>query len=157
MDLDYVRAQQAAGRSLADIGADPQVQLSAGALSRRLRGETGNHPPAVTREDLTALIRQGCTSMQVADVLGCTASTVNYYARKYRLFDQMPTQRPERIRGVTDEERHDLHLWYVRDGETLDAIAARMGCSHSTVQRRLLDAGIELRSPGVGARRAVPT
>jgi transposase len=97
-------------------------------------------PPRGIRHHIsgTALVkfkRQGLTTKQIADRMGCSDTTVERAMRRYGLF---PPTRPTFVDRIDPKRLAKLR----RDGLKVTEIAERLGYSKRTIERALQRYGI---------------
>jgi hypothetical protein len=151
IDPDWLRdAYVGRGRSCADIGRE--VGVSATTIDRRLHAlgipardpgvVGGRRDPLVLPGDMLtkkflsdALGRKKLSLRQIGRQTGFSAATVSSYAHQHGI--PIPGQRHDIDRDQLAE--------LVERGFTVFQIAARLGCGHGTVERRLSAFGLSTR------------
>ncbi len=97
------------------------------------------------------LYDDGKTQAEIATMLGCSKSTVGNWMRAWGM-----ATRSQRDYTWIDLPRDDLYRLYVEQGQTLESVAAHVGCSSTTVLRRLRDYNIQSHPAAVSPQRCVP-
>jgi biotin operon repressor len=101
----------------------------------------------VKRETLIDLYHnQRLTIPQVAARLGCSEDTVRSRMKEHAIPSRTPSESAQLSRGI--ELSEDLaREWYEGEQLSTAAIADRLGCSDTAVRRKLIQYGIERRTP----------
>ena len=78
---------------------------------------------------------------KIAKLLNCSPSSILYRCKKYGI-ELRP--RMKVIKGLT---KSTLHRLYVKEAKSISKIAEKFSCSHSIIESRCRQFGIQLRSP----------
>ena len=78
---------------------------------------------------------------KIAKMLDCSPSSILYRCKKYGI-----KLRP-RIKVIRGLSRSTLHRLYVKEEKSINKIAEKFECSHSLIESRCRQYGIQLRSP----------
>lgn len=78
---------------------------------------------------------------KIAKLLNCSPSSILYRCKKYGI-ELRP--RMKVIKGLT---KSTLHRFYVKEAKSISKIAEKFVCSHSIIESRCRQFGIQLRSP----------
>jgi transposase len=78
---------------------------------------------------------------KIAKLLDCSPSSILYRCKKYGI-----KLRP-RMKVIKGLNESTLHRLYVKEGKSINKIAKKFACSHSVIESRCKQYGIQLRSP----------
>jgi transposase-like protein len=78
---------------------------------------------------------------KIARLLNCSPSSILYRCKKYGI-----KLRP-RKKEIPGLNRSILYRLYVKEGRSINKIAEKFACSHSVIESRCIQNGIELRAP----------
>jgi transposase len=86
-------------------------------------------------------VKEELSIHKIAKMLDCSPSSILYRCKKYGI-----KLRP-RMKVIKGLSRSTLHRLYVKEEKSINKIAEKFECSHSLIESRCRQYGIQLRSP----------